>query len=156
MKLWRLVPEKWASTAFTGEGARLHGGRWNSVGTPMVYLSSSLSLAALEVLVHADPEDLPDPYSACAIEVPAAVVATIEKVDPPKISPDWRSDSPPGALRSFGDTWVREARSVLVELPSVIIPSEQNFLLSPAHGDSGKLTRLSPERFTFDPRLMKP
>lgn len=52
LSTFRIVKSRWASTAFDGEGARLHGGRWNSVGTRMVYTSASRSLAALEILVH--------------------------------------------------------------------------------------------------------
>ena len=51
---WRIVPENQAASAFDGEGARLYGGRWNSVGVAMVYASQHKSLAALEVRVHID------------------------------------------------------------------------------------------------------
>ena len=51
---WRIFKPKHEATAFTGEGARLYGGRWNSKGTSMVYAASSQSLAALELLVHLD------------------------------------------------------------------------------------------------------
>ncbi|HET9449527.1 MAG TPA: RES domain-containing protein [Aggregicoccus sp.] len=153
MRLWRLVPERWAATAFTGEGARLHGGRWNSVGTPLVYLSSSLSLAALEVLVHADVEDLPERFAACSLDVPAALVTAVEEVDPRTLSADWRGVSPPPELRGFGDRWVREARSNLVRMPSVIIPEEHNFLLNPSHPDFKRLAVRPSRVFHFDPRL---
>ncbi len=33
---------RWSWAATSGEGARLHGGRWNAVGTPALYLASSL------------------------------------------------------------------------------------------------------------------
>ena len=56
-----------------GEGARLHGGRWNSVGTPVVYTSSTLALAVLEMLVHVDPEDLPKDLVALRPDVPGKV-----------------------------------------------------------------------------------
>ncbi|MBF5043285.1 RES domain-containing protein [Aggregicoccus sp. 17bor-14] len=153
MLLWRLVPERWADTAFTGEGARLYGGRWNSAGTPLVYLSSALSLAALEVLVHADVEDLPSRFAACSVEVPAAVAGAIETVDPETLSKDWRAVSAPPELRAFGNAWVREARSALLAMPSVIIPEEQNFLLNPAHADFKKLEVRPSRAFFFDPRL---
>ena len=51
---WRIVPEDSAAKAFDGEGARLYGGRWNSVGVAMVYASQHKSLAALEARVHID------------------------------------------------------------------------------------------------------
>ena len=48
---WRLSKTRYAGTAFDGEGARLNGGRWNSVGTRVAYASASIALATLEVLV---------------------------------------------------------------------------------------------------------
>lgn len=120
---------------------------------PRVYLSPSLSLAALEVLVHADVEDLPDRFAACSLDVPAGLTAAVEVVDPGRLSADWRGESPPPELRSFGDAWVREARSVLAQMPSVIIPEEHNFLLNPSHPDFKKLAVRPSRVFHFDPHL---
>lgn len=50
--VWRLLTARFADTAFTGEGARLYGGRWNRKGVPMVYTAGSQSLATLEMLVQ--------------------------------------------------------------------------------------------------------
>jgi RES domain-containing protein len=52
---WRIVRAARAKSAFTGEGARIYGGRWNSRGTAIVYVSEHESLAALELLVHLTP-----------------------------------------------------------------------------------------------------
>lgn len=152
MLLWRLVPAARAVTAFDGEGARLFGGRWNSQGTAAVYLSEHISLSALENLVHADPSVLQGPYRAFSLAVPEAGVP-IEDVDPASLAPDWRATVPPGAITAFGDKWVAEARTALLRVPSVIIPSEFNFLANPAHPDFAKLTRGTPVEFLFDPRL---
>lgn len=51
-RAWRLVKQKHAATAFDGDGARLFGGRWNAPGSRVIYTSTTLSLAALEILVH--------------------------------------------------------------------------------------------------------
>ena len=69
--LWRLVKQRHIATAFDGEGARLYGGRWNSRGTPMVYLSASLSLAALELFMHLSAKDARLRLAAIPVTVPA-------------------------------------------------------------------------------------
>ncbi len=50
--VWRIVKKSRAGEAFSGEGARRYGGRWNHRGTAVVYVADSLSLAALELFVH--------------------------------------------------------------------------------------------------------
>ena len=55
---WRITKRKHARSAFTGEGARLYGGRWNSPGTAIIYTAESQSLAVLEILVHLDSPEL--------------------------------------------------------------------------------------------------
>ena len=52
--VWRICAPKYADTAYSGEGARIHGGRWNSKGRSVVYASESISLAVLEQLVHVE------------------------------------------------------------------------------------------------------
>ncbi len=59
---WRIVKEKHAASAFSGEGAAKTGGRWNSRGVPVVYASATKALAALETLVHLNPP-VPFQYS---------------------------------------------------------------------------------------------
>ena len=57
MKLWRIVKERNLDTAFTGIGARVYGGRWNHIGTAIVYTSDSLALAAMELFIHVQRPD---------------------------------------------------------------------------------------------------
>ncbi|MGA9671505.1 MAG: RES family NAD+ phosphorylase, partial [Terracidiphilus sp.] len=71
MLVWRLCRERYAGEAFSGHGARLYGGRWNSAGTPMVYASSSLALAAIELFVHLEPNQQPADLVSIAAELPA-------------------------------------------------------------------------------------
>lgn len=151
MQVWRIVREKWGRSAYDGEWAARTGNRWNSKGVRMVYASPSLALAALEVLVHADPGDLPGPFVAVAAEVPDRVStkALVSKDLPRK----WHDYPAPPALQRMGDAWVRADDSVVLRVPSVVIPREQNVLLNPLHPDFTKVKIESPEPFEFDPRL---
>ena len=55
LTVWRLVTARFAKSAFSGEGARLYGGRWNRKGVLLVYAAGNQSLAMLEMLVQDEP-----------------------------------------------------------------------------------------------------
>lgn len=147
---WRLVKEKHAQSAFSGEGARIFAGRWNSAGTRMVYCSESLALAALEILVHVQPAFIRDPFRAFRIAWDGALMAAI---DPKKLGAGW-NDQPAGAVsRKVGDSWIKAARFPVLAVPSAIVPVERTFLLNPLHPDFRKLKIEDAGRFALDPRL---
>jgi RES domain-containing protein len=145
---WRLVRRERANDTFSGEGARLFGGRWNSPGTAVVYTSSSLALAALETLVHINPQ-LPMDYVAFRVEFDSAFVETADAVLPVT----WRENPPPPAAQQVGDNWTQAARSAVLSLPSALVPVERNFLLNPKHADFSRIRVEAPEPFDFDRRL---
>jgi len=149
-RAWRIVKEKHAATAFDGEGAWLYGGRWNSSGTRVVYTSAALSLAALESLVHLNPPVF-FKYVAIPVEFDHALVESVAVAGLPV---DWTEEPPPPSATEIGDLWVRESRSAVLELPSVIIQAEPNYLLNPAHPDFKKIVIGKPVPFAFDPRLL--
>lgn len=146
---WRIVKVKHAATAFDGEGARLNGGRWNSVGVRAVYVSVTKSLAALETLAHLIP-----PVTVTFVAIPIEFDDTLVELFPPKNLPvGWDAEPPSLVSQQIGDAWVKTARSALLALPSVIT-RETNFLINPAHPDFAKIKIGKPEPFTFDPRLL--
>jgi len=147
---WRIVKEKHAATAFSGEGAARNGGRWNSRGVRVVYASSTKSLAALESLVHLNP---PVRFKYVAIRV-EFVAAQVEIFPPRELPRNWRVEPPPLSSQRVGDAWVLAGHSVVLAVPSVIVSGEPNYLLNPAHPDFKKISIGKPERFTFDPRLL--
>jgi RES domain-containing protein len=140
---YRIVREKFAAAAFTGEGAALTGGRWNSRGFRMVYTSASASLAALETLVHLNPA-MRFTYQLFIIEFDESLVKTISPAD---LLNDWREQPPPPSTRQIGDAWIKSARSAVLEVPSVIIPGESNYLLNPSHPDFSSIHIGKPQPF---------
>ena len=151
MRVYRLIRAPWVDQALTGEGARRYGSRWNPKGVPMVYAASTLSLAALETLVHFTVRTAPLDYIALTIRVPDDAVARLPEKELP---PDWNATPAPAACQALGARWVREAKSLGLAVPSAVIPSEHNVLLNPGHPDFGKVAIENREPFAFDSRLL--
>ncbi len=149
---WRIVKAKHAATAFSGEGARRAGGRWNSPGTAVVYTSGSASLAMLEMLVHLQSGKLLKRYVLFEVQFDDSLV---EVVDVKALPRTWRKSPPPLAAQRVGDLWVAGGSSAVLSVPSAIVPEEWNYLLNPAHADFSMIV-IGPKLATrFDPRLMK-
>ena len=149
----RIVKARYAAAAFDGEGARINGGRWNSPGNPVVYTAGSAALAALEMLVHLGK----------ATTLSAYVLATctfnedlVSRVDRSKLPTNWRSYPAPPELQRAGDEWVKRQESAVLEVPSVIIDTEFNYLVNPTHPDFARVTIAAPRPFEFDLRLLAP
>ncbi len=130
--VWRLVHKNYLAGAFSGEGARLAGGRWNSEGFPVVYSAGSLSLALLEIIVHLEFKEALKLYKAISIQVPEEKITAI---DPSTLPPGWNEPVPHPATQLTGNHWIRSQSTPVLKVPSAIVPAESNFLLNPAHPD---------------------
>jgi RES domain-containing protein len=149
--VWRLTLRKHAAP--DGEGARRYGGRWNRPGTPVVYTSGSVSLAALEYLVHVDSDILPNGLVSIRATIPDSL--NIETIDPANLPIDWKETIIPVSVQQVGTDWASNARSAVLKVPSVVIAHEWNYVLSPLHPDFSKITWDTGIGFSFDPRLLK-
>jgi RES domain-containing protein len=147
---WRIIKRRQRDSAFTGDGARLYGGRWNSPGTSLVYLAGNASLAALEMLVHLDNHQILDHYLLVEVRFDESLVTDVSPDDLPD---NWRDSPPPETTRAVGDSWVRMGTSALLCVPSAIMEHEINYLLNPGHADTGSVEILEPRPFQFDRRL---
>ncbi len=141
-----------AEGAFDGEGARLHGGRWNSPGTPVAYASDSIALAVLEVLAHLQSTAVLQSYSLAPIRFPEAQIEVLDLASLPR---GWRRFPSPLSNQVLGDRWVAQGRSLVLRVPSALIPAASNFLINPAHSGFSRVVIERPERFAFDARLLK-
>ena len=151
--VYRICKTKYATTAFDGEGAFRFGGRWHSRGTRVVYAANNLALAALEMLVHLNDDEMLLKYSFVAATVAPDLILQIEQFR--TLPPDWSASPAPLAAQQIGDDWVRAGASVALEVPTSIVPLEKNYLLNPAHQDWNKINLGEPQTFAFDERLKK-
>ena len=118
----------------------------------MVYLASSLSLAALELLVHLQSDQVLLRYVSFLVELSSAHVSTLPAA---KLPPEWRTYPSPASTKVLGDDWVKSSASLLLEVPSVVVPEESVYLLNPRHPAFNELTIAAPAPFAFDKRLQK-
>ena len=156
MRIWRLCRAPYAAEAFSGEGARRFGGRWNSRGVPMVYASTSLALAAIELFVHLEPGQAPDDLVYLSATLPEGEPArTLEQADLPPAW--WADDAAPGAAnpRDLGDAWMRSGSSLAMLVPSVPVRAEWNVLVNPLHPRIGELQIDAAQPFLFDARMFR-
>lgn len=151
MLVYRLCKAQYANTAFDGDGARRYGGRWNPVGTAVVYCSASLSLATLEALTSFGRREAPTGIVSIAVEIPKRV--EIKRVDRAHLPRDWQAYPAPEALAEIGRSWVLSGSGAVLAVPSAVTPTEWNYVLNPAHREFARIVRAAPEPFVFDPRL---
>jgi len=150
MRLFRIAKQKFI-TDLSGEGARLYGGRWNSVGTPMLYFSEHLSLCMLEVLVHLEHTTLIPDFWFVEIEIPDALVST--SLTPESLQSNWQMNPPPQYTQQKGNDWIQSNRSLAIRVPAAVLPFEYNVLINPIHAKKGEIKIIRSQKLNIDTRL---
>lgn len=137
---------------FDATGAMLHGGRWNSIGLPVIYAAETYASALLEVLVHANLSEPPKNHRVIQINIPEEI--KVETVGAEQIE-GW--DHPDMiASRAFGDRWIESKRTAVLKVPSVITRGrDNNLLINPAHPQFPLITYGPAERVYWDARLFR-
>lgn len=121
------------------------------MGTRLVYLGASLALAALETLVHTPRfKLLEESYVYFEARFPETLLLTL---DPAELPEDWRAAEIPKSTQRIGDAWVQSRASLVLSVPSRVMPQERNYLLNPEHPDRAELELEGPFAFEFDERL---
>ena len=147
MILWRVSNY----STLDGAGGLYISGRWHTKGHPVIYCSQNPSTSLLETLIHMeiDAEDRPDHFQVLKIEGPDTL--SIEKIDPDSLSPGWAENTT--ATQSIGDLWLTEKHSVLLQVPSVLVPETWNVLVNPLHAEANFLKITRTYQHAFDARL---
>lgn len=153
MIVYRICKAKYAKSAFSGAGGVDASGRWHHKGRPVVYAAQTLSLAALEYLVHLGRRDAKMSLVWVQATIPEDVA--MEVLDPASLPKNWNASPPIEATMEIGTAWLAESRSAILRLPSAMIEGEFNFLRNPQHSDFRRVAVSKPMPFSFDSRLFK-
>ncbi len=146
-----MLRKPYARIPFDGEGSYQYGGRWSSPGTRLSYASGHQSLAMLEYFVHLEASDAPpDLVLACA-DIPDDLPR--QQIAADKLPANWRETPAPAELARLGDEFVQLGKGCILVVPSALVPSESNWLISPMHEEFRKITIRETEPLTYDSRL---
>ena len=154
MRVWRLVSNRWAATAFTGIGSAMNPGRWNQAGQAVVYTSEHLSLAFLEILANAELSML-ESFSSVFCDLPEG---SIETLDAGRLPEGWRTLVHPQwtGLQKIGSEWLASGGSLALMVPSAVLDGEFNVLINPGHQGFGALHPSRPAPFVPNVRFAGP
>jgi RES domain-containing protein len=132
----------------SGTGAKINGGRWNPVGLAGLYTSQYISLAILEILVRATKTTSPESYTLTSFDIPDNGVYQIQLK---KLKNSWKTDLK--YTQGIGEDFLNENQSLCLQVPSAIVPQENNLLLNPLHSDFKKVKIIATELLELDKRL---
>ena len=147
MILWRLSRFE----SLDGRGGLFASSRWHTAGRPVLFFAPNPATALLEVLVHSevrDPEALAG-YRFIKVDIPDG--PPVERVDEQAMPKEWPSRVQ--VTRARGDRWLREARSLALEVRCVIVPETWNVVVNPMHPDMERVRTLAVLPYQLDRRL---
>jgi RES domain-containing protein len=152
MNVFRLSKQKFVND-LSGSGAELTGGRWNNIGTKILYTSDSRALCTAEIAVHTPIGVIPNDYYLITIEIPDSI--EIYNPDTSSLSNDWKSFPHSEITQKIGENFISKREFLVMKVPSAVVQGDYNYLINPSHQDFDKIRIINKEKFTFDERLFK-
>lgn len=149
MIVYRITNETYKSD-LSGNGAALLGSRWNSKGMRLLYTSQHISLSILESLVHLKTQYIPNTQYLLHIELP--VYTEVKEISLSSLKDKWHQHI--GYTQWIGDQFLQNIETLVLQVPSVVVQQEYNFLLNPLHHDFKKVKITNAELLELDKRLL--
>jgi RES domain-containing protein len=150
MIVYRLTRSRFKND-LSGKGAEMAGGRWNSIGIPVLYTAESRALCALEIAVHTPLNVVPEDYRMITIEI--HLHTKNKEIFPEDLPSNWRSFPEVKYTQMLGDRFFLEGKYLALRVPSAIVPGDYNILVNPLHKDFHSVKVIAVDAFEFDQRL---
>lgn len=152
LRVSRLTKARYADTAFSGEESVRYHGRWHRRGIRIVYASDAPASALLEVIAHTEAHNRLQ-HDYVLFEVRLDPDEHLLTVGSDMLPDDWRAVPWPTSTQEIGMFWHEEQASVVLNVPSAVVPRQRNFLVNVAHPRFNELQIQEPEPFEIDSRL---
>jgi RES domain-containing protein len=149
MIVFRLSSMRYAED-LSGKGAELYGGRWNSIGTPIIYSASSRALAMAEVAVHLHYQKIPNDMMMIELYLPEDFMTSIPLN---QLHGDWENFPYSMQTQFIGDDFIKKNKLLGLKVPSAVVKGDFNFLINPRHEEIKKVKVVNISPFRFDSRI---
>lgn len=150
MIVYRLASPLWIDD-LSGTGAKQYGGRWNTVGNPVLYTSQNISLCMLETLVQGRRERLKGLFAVAKIRLPQD--HSVLDLTDDGVPTSWNKHPHPLETQKIGDRWLQRREHLAMRVPSAANALEYNFLINPSHSDFNKIELLDTIDLAFNSRF---
>jgi len=152
MIVYRLSQSRYAAD-LSGKGAEISGGRWNSKGTPIIYAAESRALCIAELAMHLPLGLVPKNYSFVSFKIPDSIPAMELSIK--QLPKNWNEYPHPNETQDIGDQFVKENKYLVMQVPSVVVYEEHNYLINPRHPLMKKIVVSDLVEFKFNERLFR-
>jgi len=149
MEVFRIASAKYSKT-LTASGKKA---RWNRDNQFTLYAGQYRSLSSLELVVHQRISSVLK-YEVMVIHL-ADRKNLYTKIDLKDLPKNWKETAAYSILQDTGSNWYENHKSLILQVPSVIIPQEYNYIINTMHPDYKKenIRLLKNEEFFWDKRL---
>jgi RES domain-containing protein len=144
--LWRISRFK----DLKGVGGQRAPGRWHFAGQPVVYLAEHPAAALLEVCAHTAANDVPPEFTLLRIVGPTV---KLDEIRASQLGAGWQHDLE--RTQRLGTEWLRKAETVLLKVPSAIVPATANYVFNPLHRSAKRFRIAESYAYPFDARLKR-
>jgi RES domain-containing protein len=153
MEVYRITQAQYAED-LSGNGARLFGGRWNSEGLFALYTSQSRSLALLENIVHMPVSVLKErEYLVVTLYIPDN--ENMELISMEALPKNWDAFDADPITRTMGNHFLKSLGKLVLQVPSVLMPEEYNYILNPLMPDMKSVKIIHTRKLVFNDRLLQ-
>lgn len=148
---YRITHKRYQDDPFSGAGGLHYSSRWASKGQRVSYAADHLATATLEKIAGVQRADLLSEMVFVRAEIDAGYAQVLPESDLPG---DWNQLPAPASTRRVGDSWLEEKASVVLRVPSVILPHSHNYVINADHPDLSKLNVIETMPLLLNNRIL--
>ena len=149
MEVFKICKEEYSGSLNSSGSAN----RWNLRGQNVIYAGSTRSLSTLELVVRRSSIVPVSNYKVVVISI-ADDDFLFKQIHINELVENWRTLAAYSTLQEIGSKWYTTQRTLILKVPSAVIPYEYNYIINTEHPDFTKYVHIvRVEDYFWDKRL---